>query len=61
MKKIMYAFKIEAELIEKVKEKSKQLKMPASAFIRQAIKEKLDRKNRLDRIEVEWRYWRTIY
>jgi len=50
-KKIMYSFKIEKELLDKVKNEAKRLSMATSTFIRQAIIEKINYKDRLDRIE----------
>ena len=50
-KKIMYSFKIEKELIGKARKEAKKLSMSTSAFIRQAIIEKMNNNDRLDRIE----------
>lgn len=50
-KKIMYSFKIEKELIDKAKKEAKKLSMATSTFIRQAILEKINLKNRFDKIE----------
>ena len=51
MPKIMYSFKIEKELIDKAKKEAKKLSMSTSTFIRKAILEKINHKNRLDRLE----------
>lgn len=51
MPKIMYSFKIEKELIDKAKREAKKLSMATSTFIRQAILEKINHKNRFDKIE----------
>lgn len=51
MPKIMYSFKIEKELIDKAKKEAKKLSMATSTFIRQAILEKINHKNRFDKIE----------
>jgi len=51
MPKIMYSFKIEKDLIDKAKKEAKKLSMATSIFIRQAILEKINHKNRLDKIE----------
>lgn len=50
-KKQMYSFKIEKELIDKVKEVAKAEGIPASLFIRQALVDRLDKNSRLDEIE----------
>ena len=50
-KKIMYSFKIEKELIGKARKEAKKLSMSTSAFIRQAIIDKLKHKGRLENIE----------
>jgi len=50
-KKIMYSFKIEKELIDKAKKEAKKLSMATSTFIRQAILEKINHKDRFDKIE----------
>ncbi len=50
-KKIMYSFKIERQLIDKAKKEAKKLSMATSIFIRQAILEKINHKDRLDRLE----------
>lgn len=47
----MYSFKIEKGLLDKAKEEAKRLSMATSAFIRQAIIEKINHKDRLDKIE----------
>jgi len=50
-KKIMYSFKIEKELLNKAKKEAGKLGFTTSTFIRQAIIDKLNKKNRLDIIE----------
>jgi len=47
----MYSFKIEKELLDKAKKEAKKQSISMSAFIRQAIIEKMGYKDRLDRIE----------
>jgi len=47
----MYSFKIEKELLDKAKKEAKKLSMATSTFIRQAILEKINHKNRLDELE----------
>lgn len=50
-KKIMYSFKIEKELLDRAKEEAKRLSMATSTYIRQAIMEKINYKDRLDGLE----------
>jgi len=50
-KKVMHSFKIEKELIERAKQEARKQSMATSVFIRQAIIEKLDRKEELDRLK----------
>jgi len=47
----MYSFRIDKEIIDKAKKEAKKLSMATSTFIRQAILEKLNYKNRLDGLE----------
>ena len=49
--KKMYSFKVETELIEKVKAVARKNQMPTSAYIRIAIIEKLNSKSRMDALE----------
>ena len=51
MPKIMYSFKIEKELIDKAKKEAKKLSMATSIFIRHAIMEKIESKNKIKEIE----------
>jgi len=50
-RKIMYSFKIEKELLDKAKKEAKKLSMATSTFIRQAMLEKINYKDRFDRLE----------
>ncbi|GAH00018.1 unnamed protein product [marine sediment metagenome] len=50
-KQIMYSLRIDKKIINKAKKEAKKLSMATSAFIRQAIIEKMNHKDRLDRIE----------
>ncbi len=50
-KKIMYSFKIENELLDKAKKEAKKLSISLSAFLRQAIIEKINHKDRFDNLE----------
>jgi len=50
-KKIMYSFKIEKELIEKTRKEAKKHSMATSTYIRQAILEKINYKNKFEEIE----------
>ena len=47
----MYSLKIEKELLEKAKEESKKLGLTTSTFVRQAIIDKLNHKNKLKELE----------
>ena len=49
-KQIMYSLRIEKKIINKAKKEAKKLSISTSAFIRQAIVEKVD-SNRLNKIE----------
>jgi len=50
-KQIMYSLRIEKKIINKAKKEAKKLSMATSVFIRQAIIEKINHKNRFDKIE----------
>ncbi|MGM0365739.1 MAG: hypothetical protein ACQEP5_04315 [Actinomycetota bacterium] len=50
-KKIMHSFKIEKELIEKAKQEARKQSMATSVFIRQAIIEKLNQKQKLEQLK----------
>ncbi len=47
----MYSLRIDKKIINKAKKEAKKLSISTSAFIRQAIMEKMNYKDRLDRIE----------
>ncbi len=51
IEKIMYSLRIEKKIINKAKKEAKKLSMATSAFIRQAIMEKINYKDRFERIE----------
>jgi len=50
-KKIMYSFRIDKEIIDKVKKEAKKLSLSPAAFIRQAIVEKINDQNKIKDIE----------
>ena len=49
--KIMYRFRIDKETIDKAKKEAKKLSLCASAFIRQAIIDKVNHRNKLKDLE----------
>jgi antitoxin component of RelBE/YafQ-DinJ toxin-antitoxin module len=51
LKKTMYSFRIENELLNKTKKEANKLGISMSAFLRQAIIEKINNKDRLENIE----------
>ncbi len=50
-KMIMYSFRIDRETLEGAKVEAKRLSMSTTAFIRQAIVEKINSGDRLNKIE----------
>lgn len=50
-KMVMYSFRIDREIIEGAKKESAGLSISTAAFIRQAIIEKIDNKDRLSKLE----------
>ena len=51
LKKVMYSLKIEKDLLDKAKKEAKKKGISMSAFLRQAVIEKMNHKDRLDRLE----------
>ncbi len=51
MVKIMYSLKIEKELLDKAKKEAKKLGLATSTFVRQAIINKLNHRNKLKDLE----------
>jgi len=49
--KIMYSFRIDKEIIDKAKKEAKKLGLCTSAFIRQAIIDKVSYNNRIKELE----------
>jgi len=47
----MYSLRIDKRIIDKAKKEAKKLSMATSAFIRQAIVEKIDSNDKLNKIE----------
>lgn len=47
----MYSFRIDKEILDGAKKEAKKLGISTSVFVRQAIIEKMDNKNRLNKLE----------
>jgi hypothetical protein len=50
-KKVMYSFRIDEELLNKVRAKAKEKSLPTSIFIKQCLLDKLNEDSRIDDIE----------